>query len=324
MFRTVALMLALLAYAPSAYAVCEPVPELAAYETFSAEDYASGQTSEDRVGRVVAPVFVNGRGPFRFVVDTGANRSVLTPWLVAELGLSPHAMAEVNTVHGVISAPLTHIQSLDYGGVTLNATDLPVLEGPMLAGASGLLGVDGMAGRRLRIDFDRDCVEISPATRRLVSQNWITVRGTMRFGHLVVFPGRVRDIDVNLILDTGSDSTFANEALRVALASRLRQTEAIAVALSAGEPIVLSNFIHIQRMDVGPMEVRQVNAFVGDFHVFDIWGLVDQPALLIGMDVLAQTRAIAIDYQRGLIHFRLHRTNGVAVRRAYESRVREP
>jgi hypothetical protein len=32
---------------------------------------------------------------------------------------------------------------------------------------------------------------------------------------------------------------------------------------------------------------------------------VDEPALLIGMDVLSQTRAIAIDYERATVHFRL-------------------
>ena len=34
-------------------------------------------------------VLINGQGPFRFVVDTGAGRSVLTPAIVEKLALPP-------------------------------------------------------------------------------------------------------------------------------------------------------------------------------------------------------------------------------------------
>jgi hypothetical protein len=47
-----------------------------------------------------------------------------------------------------------------------------------------------------------------------------------------------------------------------------------------------------------------VNAYIGDFHIFDLWGLQDEPTLLIGMDVLARSREMAIDYEQGIVHFR--------------------
>jgi hypothetical protein len=50
--------------------------------------------------------------------------------------------------------------------------------------------------------------------------------------------------------------------------------------------------------------VDGVKAYVGDFHIFDLWGLRDEPTLLIGMDVLARSREMAIDYQHGVVHFR--------------------
>jgi hypothetical protein len=47
-----------------------------------------------------------------------------------------------------------------------------------------------------------------------------------------------------------------------------------------------------------------VNAYIGDFHIFDLWGLQDEPTLLIGMDVLARSHEMAIDYEHGVVHFR--------------------
>ncbi|HEX7418020.1 MAG TPA: aspartyl protease family protein, partial [Steroidobacteraceae bacterium] len=48
-------------------------------------------TTRDRIGRIIAPVTLNGRGPFRFVVDTGANHSTVSSALAAALRLTPAA-----------------------------------------------------------------------------------------------------------------------------------------------------------------------------------------------------------------------------------------
>jgi hypothetical protein len=36
----------------------------------------------------------------------------------------------------------------------------------------------------------------------------------------------------------------------------------------------------------------------GDFHVFKVWSLLDEPALVIGMDVLGTLSEFSIDYPR--------------------------
>ena len=43
------------------------------------EPLFAAPTRLDRIGRVMTPVMVNGKGPFRFVIDTGASRSTLAP-----------------------------------------------------------------------------------------------------------------------------------------------------------------------------------------------------------------------------------------------------
>jgi predicted aspartyl protease len=289
-----------LAVAPAA-AECVDAPDLAAYQNATPAEFALGPTRSDRLGRVVAPVSVNGQGPFRFIVDTGANRSVLSQALATQLGLTPNGVGEVHSVHGVAPAPLVDVDSLNYGELSLGSAAMPMLQGAVLAGEHGLLGVDGMRGRRLRMDFDRNCIEITPSSEARRLRGWAVIP----FGHLVMVRGSINGLRVHLLLDTGSDSTLANTALRDALNARIRSTRVRidqAIGNTSGRPIILEQAIFVPRMLVGDLQVRNITAFVGDFHIFRIWELLEEPTLLIGMDVLSQARGLAIDYQRGTVY----------------------
>jgi hypothetical protein len=48
-------------------------------------------------------------------------------------------------------------------------------------------------------------------------------------------------------------------------------------------------------------------------HVFDVWGLAGEPALLVGMDVLGVLEVIVIDYRRRELRFK-PRSSGITVR----------
>ncbi len=296
------------AFAANTAAQCMDAPDLAAYQTATPADFAAGPTRTDRLGRVVAPVMVNGQGPFRFIVDTGANRSVLSDGLVTQLGLTPSGTGEVHSVHGVTTAPIVTVDQLQYGGVSLQTEALPMLSGSVLAGEAGLLGVDGMRGRRLRMDFERNCIEIAPSDRARRLRGWTSIRGEMRFGHLVIIRGSINGIRVNLLLDTGSDSSLANFALRDAMSARLRRRprQEQTIAYTAGETVILENALVVPRMMMGELEVRNIVAYVDDFHIFQLWDLTSEPTLLLGMDVLSQARGLAIDYERGVVYFRIH------------------
>lgn len=290
----------------TAAAECYYPPEPAA-QLASAEE-VSGTTWQDRFGRMVAGVTVNGRGPYRFIVDTGANRSVLSAALAQELGLTPDGTGEVHSVHGVTTAPLVRVTTLQYGDMNLQNEQLPLLQGQVLAGEAGLLGVDGMSNLRLRMDFERHCIEITPSRTARRLRGWAAIRGQLHFGHLVVVRGTISGLHVNLLIDTGSDSSLANPALRDALNARVRHDRTqvdYAIAYTAGEPVILENSILLPRFSMGELEVRNVTAYVGDFHIFQLWNLIDEPTLLIGMDVLTQARGLAIDYGRGAVYLHI-------------------
>lgn len=309
--RTIICAFFLALAARAAFAECVAAPDLAEYQQITPEDIAAGPTRLDRLGRVVAPISVNGQGPYRFIVDTGANRSVISQALAERMGLFPSGTGEVHSVYGVSSAPLVNVDALQYGALRLGGASLPMLQGAILAGEHGLLGVDGMQGRRLLMDFERNCIEIvnSADARRL--SGWTRVRGEMRFGHLVVIRGAVGRIPVSMFLDTGSNFTMANIALQNRLREQVRarasRRDPIR-AFTAGEPVVLDTALVLPRVDLGAIEANNIVAYVGDFHIFRLWNLTDEPALLLGMDVLSQTRGIAIDYERATVHFRLRQS----------------
>jgi len=266
----------------------------------------TGATSNDAAGRAVALININGQGPFRFIIDTGANRSVLSQALATRLGLAHSGEGIVHSVDGAELAMLVNVESLSFGALPLSSGETPVLDGPMLDGEHGLLGVDGMAGRLLHVDFTKRCVEIYETAAQMPMQGWLSVPARMRFGSLLMVQGDIMGVRVNVLIDTGSDISLANQHFRDAL----RDVAARSIeyhnghAFTFGRPIVLAQRVWTPRLRIGQTVVDSVNAYIGDFHIFDLWGLQDEPTLLIGMDVLARSREMAIDYEHAIVHFR--------------------
>jgi predicted aspartyl protease len=266
----------------------------------------AGATTKDTAGRAVALISINGQGPFRFIIDTGANRSVLSQSLARHLGLATVGEGVVHSIDGAEPARLVNIDSLAFGSLTLSQGDTPVLDGPMLDGEHGLLGVDGMAGRLLHVDFTRNCVEIYESVTQMPMPGWQSVPAVMRFGSLLMVPGDIMGVHVNVLIDTGSNISLGNQRFRDALlrvAARSIEYHD-GRAFTSGRPIVLPQSVWTPTLRLGHTSVERVNAYIGDFHIFDFWGLQDEPTLLIGTDVLAHSDEMAIDYEHGVVHFR--------------------
>ncbi len=266
----------------------------------------AGATTKDAAGRAVAPISINGQGPFSFIIDTGANRSVLSQALATRLGLTPAGVGVVHSIDGAQPATLVNVESLSFGTLRLSRGDTPVLDGPMLDGAHGLLGVDGMAGRLLHIDFTKRCVEIYENAAQMPTRGWQSAPARMRFGSMLMVPGEIMGVHVNVLIDTGSDISLANQSFRDALRGVAARTIEYhnGHAFTFGRPIVLEQSVWTPSLRLGHTVVDGVNAYIGDFHIFDFWGLQDEPTLLIGMDVLARSREMAIDYEHGVVYFR--------------------
>jgi hypothetical protein len=98
-------------------------------------------------GRPVVELSINGSGPYRFILDTGASRTVVADDLIAELKLP--------AINGADSGPV-RIDTL--GLDTLMMTDVTVARGgAMLAGLNGqvrgVLSAQAFPGSLLTLDF---------------------------------------------------------------------------------------------------------------------------------------------------------------------------
>lgn len=70
----------------------------------------------------------------------------------------------------------------------------------------------------------------------------------------------------------------------------------------AGESFI-GESIFLPFLRLGGLQLGNVQVTYADMHVFDIWGLKDTPALVIGMDLLGQFEKVALDFGRSQVRF---------------------
>jgi hypothetical protein len=259
-------------------------------------------TRPDRMGRVMAPVYVNGVGPFAFIVDTGASSSAITPRVAVRLGITPDP-ARSKLLRGITGSevvPTVAIDSLSAGAIRLEARELPVVEPRVFANADGIFGADAFARGCLHVDFRRARVAIRDAACPRVGSTWETVPAKLRFGGLVVVNARVGRTKVVAIVDTGAERSLGNKALLAALEleERAKNPKTQAEIYAATSQAVVGNLLRTPMMRIGGLEIGSFGVVYGDFDVFRLWGVPDEPALVLGMDVLGTAQSLMVDFQR--------------------------
>ncbi len=248
-------------------------------------------TRADQIGRVVVPVMVNGQGPFSFALDTGANRTVLTPHLAQVLGLvvSSDDKVTMNGTTGSADVATALVERVAAGDVTLIDQRLPVASA-LTNDIDGVLGVDGLASKRVMVDFKSGKIEIRNSrfeepligTRRLSAQ--------LRFGRLMVVDAYVERVRVKAVIDTGSEFTLGNSELYAALQDPSHARVTYPAVEVRGETLDVQPG---ERWPVVAIKVGDVNAIhfsivFGRFYIFHLWNLDHQPAVVIGMDLMSK------------------------------------
>lgn len=266
-------------------------------------------TGEDRYDRMTVAVMIGGRGPYRFVVDTGADRSVLAEDVAAELGLPPGRQV---LVHGLTGSDLTStVQApvLTLGKVTIKGLDLPILPRARL-GVDGLLGVDALQRRRLVMDFRERRLEIQPSgsayyMSRDSRETYVPAHD--RFGRLVVIDAQAGSTSISAFVDSGSGVSIANQALADALQARgtWRDPPTLVPLLGVTSQEATGQVRVLESLRLGGLRFSDLTVVVADLHVFDEWGLNSKPTILVGTDVLRLFSRVELDYGRKRMMFRV-------------------
>jgi predicted aspartyl protease len=263
-------------------------------------------TRLDHVGRIVVPVTIDGKGPFRFIVDTGASSSTISPQAAITLGLDPAQQSTmvVNGITGTQEVPSVAIGRLVAGDIVIEDTRLPVIWAPLMAGADGILGVAGFRKEIVFVDFQRNRVVISrsvPASDRVGFEK---VPAKVLGDGLMAVEGRINGISVRAIIDTGSERSLGNIALREALEGQHNGMKSkFTDVYGATTDIAAGEIRRVPTITLGPVNISEATVVFGDFHIFDVWGMNDRPAVIIGMDVLGTATSLGIDFKRSEVYF---------------------
>lgn len=274
------------------------------------------ETAFDQAKRMSVPVFINGKGPFGFVVDTGANRTVVSAETAAACDLPPAGQAEVHGIAGAEPADLALVRRLGVGSVVSHDLTLPVLPRGRL-GADGLLGVDILRGRRMSLDFIDNRFEIAPSgigmsvgagtnSRIRAETDPIQVPAAYREGQLVILDAQVADVRVAAFIDSGAQVTVGNHTLRDAVVHThpdFGPRLAPVPLLSATGQTAMGEFAPLPTLRLGGMQINDVIGIFAELHIFELWKLSDQPAILIGVDVLRHFDNVTLDFGRKVVIF---------------------
>lgn len=260
-------------------------------------------TRRDRIGRIWAPVMINGQGPFRLVLDTGANGSAVIQSVVTRLGIST-VNARIVQLHGVTGSamvPSIPIDRIEVGDLLLQGKRLPIVA-DAFGGAEGVLGTEGLIDKRIFIDFGRDEISIMRSRKQRAGAGFSEIPLTLGRNRLLSLNVLIGTIPVKAVLDTGAQITVGNRALRELLKRRdnglTREIVGVTLDVARGE------VVPVPTLHIGAIEVRGLHLTFGDMFIFERWKLTREPALLIGMDVIGSFDAMVIDYPKRELQIR--------------------
>jgi predicted aspartyl protease len=290
-------------------------PENLAGALAEPEPLFAAPTRLDRIGRVMTHVMVNGKGPFRFVIDTGASRSTLAPHLARALGLKASGRrVMLNGVTGAAEVPTVVVDSIEIGALRFDNQHLPVIFTSIMGNADGILGVAGFSDQRIDVDFKRDRVSVLESNGRRPHYSMVTARALRNDNGLMILDVRVgRRIKAKAVIDTGAERTLGNLALQRAMnKGRRSPREPVAAVVHGATPdIADGDMQNVKEATIGDLTLTNLEVIFADFHVFKLWELDQQPAMLIGMDMLGVLERLVIDYRRNEVSMYGERTPSI-------------
>ncbi|WP_169711942.1 aspartyl protease family protein [Erythrobacter tepidarius] len=250
---------------------------------------------EDRNRRMTVPVHIDGRGPFYFMIDTGSQATAVTREINAQLGLRPAGTATLVGMASRRAVELVEIDRLDIGSYTVTDFPAPVLEREHV-GADGIIGLDSLQDFRVLLDFRAQTIALEDTRgKRDASRRGfeIVVRAKAKLGQLLITEAIVEGIRATVIIDTGAQTSLANNALR----ERIRTKRASEVTTTDVNGVDLVGQMSLMRsLTIEGLALTNVPLTFADTPAFEALGLLDTPALSLGMQHLALFDRVAIDF----------------------------
>jgi predicted aspartyl protease len=251
-------------------------------------------------GHIAGEVRVDGKGPYRFIVDTGASNTNLTAQLREarpDLARSKSA-ANLNGAGGATSVEMVRIRELQTQGRTFSDLEAFVLpRGPMdELKVDGVLGADVISHGVLEIDVPRRHWLLADSTTRGMLKDMLPPVSfeldSARMPRLTVM---VDGKPVPALLDTGAKGTFLNWA-----AARLlgyteidpRLTTSGTARGATGSQGTALRSTTASSVRIGDYQWEGAKLRIADLPIFDAIGMNKGPAMVLGIDALSSRRFV--------------------------------
>lgn len=265
--------------------------------------------------RMTVDVEVNGRGPYRFVVDSGADSSVVGLRIARDLQLPLGTPALLHGMTATARVDRVRVASLSLGRSTVRNLELPALREDDLGGA-GMIGIDALVHQRLLMDFEKRLIKAEDARvpARYVAGE-IVVTALRRRGQLILTQVRAAGLPVEAVIDTGTEITIGNLALRDRLIRGNRRKFVEVEAIGVTGVALKLQLARIDELQLGSITLRDVPIAFADVPPFTLFGIRKEPALLLGTDLLETFRRVSLDFRERKVRFQLRRcgTTGVFI-----------
>ena len=267
------------------------------------------QFAIDKSDRMTVQVQVNGSAAVPFIVDTGAERTVIANDLARDLALESGPTLTLATISGKTQVNSFYIEKLTTAAVNLEGLEAPGLDRSNL-GAYGLLGIDSLEQNRVLLDFLNQKMDVLPSQKSRgktkLENGMIVVTAKKKAGRMIISSARIDGIKVDIILDTGAQSSMANFALRDRLRRRHRTFDYIPVRMRSVTGAILNGeYTQLKEIEVGGLSIRDLPITFAQNYAFTALSLDDRPAILLGMDALKLFDRVLIDFGNRRVGFDL-------------------
>ena len=265
--------------------------------------------------RLTIEVRVNGRGPYRFLVDSGADSSVVGTRVARDLQLPAGTPVTLNGMTGSSIVQRVLVDELSLGTSKIRNLELPVLnEGDL--GGDGMLGIDALVQQRIMLDFEKRVIKVEDARVPAVMLGGeIVVTARRRRGQLILTEVRAAGVKVEAVVDTGTEVTIGNLLLRDRLIHGNREKFVEIEVTGVTGVTIKVQMARIAELRLGKVTLRNVPMAFADVPPFEVFGLAKQPALLLGTDLLDTFRRVSLDFRVRKVRFQLRKcgTSGILI-----------
>jgi len=269
--------------------------------TFAMADQ-SVTTSEiifDSGGRPSALVTVNDTAQYVFVIDSAAQRTTIGPAIVADFELQPDPdnQVQVQGAAGIDFMDLYRVASIEIGrqraedGIYIAAQ---IAHGGDDLGHDGILGQDFFAGSQIQFDFENRRVSFGALdlsdSESAIPVDWL-------YSSFALIEVQIDGVDVRAIVDTGAAHSIANFALMEALGLSRDELEAEESIVGITQHISTRYAGFASGVRIAETTSAETAIEFSGSPIFRTFGVENEPALILGMDVLSLFPGFALDYQ---------------------------